>query len=234
MNPEEFKKGIQEFREIKLSRTEKAEMLEKIFATPIESPFMNWGEISNFFRKPAIAAYVLASFTLALTSVAYTTELSEPGEALYAIKTAVFEPILDQVNTSPLEKLEWEEEKIDRRIQEAEALAKNNKLDEKKTLELEKKIRKSSTAFAEAAEKVASSTATTTKGRSEKAQALKESFKKKLEEKKDEDEREGELESKEKVKRLKDRAVKALDEKDEDDNSERKDNSGKGNRKDRD
>lgn len=215
MKREEFDKGINEFRKISLSRAEKDAMLENIFKAPVESPFFEWKEVSSFFRKPLMAGYVLASFALALTSVAYTAEMSVPGETLYAVKTAVFEPIRDQITLSPEEKLEWETEKIERRIEEAEALAEEQKLDDEKTAELEEKIRKSSAAFSKAADKVASSTATTTEGRAKKAEALKESFRKKIKERGDDD-REERSEEKEKIKKLKDRAVKALDEKEDD------------------
>jgi hypothetical protein len=232
MKPEEFNKGIKEFQAFSLSNIEKSRMLEAVLQTPVESPF-DWGEVSTFFRKPIMAGYVLASFTLTLTSFAYTAEKSLPGETLYSIKTALFEPIQDQFHLSPAEKLEWEAEKIDRRIAEAEELSKNNQLDERKTEELEKKIKKSSSAYAVAAEKVASSTATTTEGRNQKTQALKESIRKKLEDKKQaETKKEEKQEEKEKIKRLKDRAVKALDERDEGKDEEEK--SGRGNREERD
>lgn len=242
MNNKEFKKGIKEFREIKLTTDEKSTMLENIFKAPMESPYFGERLISNWLHKP-VAFALIAVLLVTGTSVAYTAENSVPGEALYTLKTGVFEPILDLVNTAPIEKLEWEEKKVARRIMEAEELAAKNQLDEKKTRELEQKIEKSSAAFAVAAEKVASSTATTTKGRSEEIEKFKKAFRQKLEEEKpavitdeDEDEDKGRLEDEddqeekrkreEKIKKLKDRAVRALDKEEDDD--ERRENSKKG------
>lgn len=247
MTEEKFKKGIKEFRETRLTVVEKSAMLEKIFKAQIESPYSTSYWYFNIFQKPLTGALLVMLIMITGTSVAYTAEHSLPGETLYAVKTQVFEPIRDLVNTSPIQKLEWEEKKVERRIMEAEELAKNNKLDEKRTRELEQKIERSSAAFSAAAKKVASSTATTTSGRDRQEQEIKKSLRAKLEEKKsvwitvdldeekknkdenDDDEEEENNKNKEsRIKRIKDRAVKALDDDEEDD--DRRDNSRGGDR----
>jgi hypothetical protein len=220
MKMEEFKKGIGEFKEARLTAAEERAMLESVFKAPIESPYFAGRSLFNIFQQPLAAALIIVFVSFAGTSLAYAAERSVPGEALYAIKTKVFEPILDRVNISPIEKLEWEEKKVERRIMEAEELAKDNELDEEKTLELEKKIGKSSAAFSAAAQKVASSTATTTSGRDKKVDEFKKAFREKLDKESAgaEDKEKGEM-----IKRLKDKASKSLDEGEA--------NEGKGNSK---
>lgn len=223
MNKEEFNKGISEYKKTSLTNLEKSAMLENIFKAPIVSPYSGVPSVFNFFQRPMATLSVVAVMAITGSSLAYAAEKSHPGESLYAIKTQVFEPILDQIHTAPLKKLEWEEEKIERRILEAESLADKNQLNEKKTLELERKIEKSSAAFTVAAGKLASSTATTTKGHSEEVEKLKKAFKDKLSEKSSvwimvEDEKNNASddqndEKEARIQRLKESAIKGLEKK---------------------
>lgn len=204
-----------------LTEKEKSLMLEGVFAAPIKSPYARYVRVFAFVRRPVMALSLI--IVLGFGSVVYASEAALPGEKLYAVKTKVVEPILDKINSSPEKKFTWEEKKVVRRIEEAESLAKENKLDEVKTLELEKKIEQSSISFVVAAEAVASTTATSTKGRQEKVEKLKQDFRNKLEEKNENKSGEKDNEQKEreeKIKRLKDKAVKSLE--------------SKGNKKDRD
>ena len=219
MKEENFKKGIEEIQEMRLAEAEKSAILQRIFSTPIRSPYTRYLQAFAYVRRPA-SALVVVCLIFAFSSVTDASQNSLPGEKLYSLKVAMVEPILDHFNTAPLEKLAWEEEKISRRIAEAESLADQNKLDEKKTKELEDKIEKSSSAFAITAEVVASSTATSTNAHREKVERLKREFKHKLEadrvmhddeEKDNKKQQKGDRDKEAKIKRLKDTAVRAVD-----------------------
>lgn len=201
-----------------MSASEKALMLERIFAaSPVPSPYAKYLNLVVSVKRPlSMAATFSLVFVLISGSVTYAAEKSLPGDPLYAVKTQLVEPIIDKLSFKTEKKLEWEEKKVERRISEAEKLAAEDKLDEERAAKLEKKIEKSSQAFAALAEKTASSTATSSEGHKVKVEKLKKDFVEKIE-KKERSERRGESKEnnqdnrEEKVKRLKEAAVKSLD-----------------------
>jgi hypothetical protein len=250
MKNQEFKKGIREVHEMRLTEREKAAMLAHVFSMPIRSPYSSFLNVFSMIQRPMAATFSLLVIVLGGT-LTYGAENALPGEVLYPIKTRFIEPVIDTVSVSPVAELEWEEKKVERRLLEAEALAQEDKLDDEKAQELERRIQKSSAAFAVAAEKSASSTATTTQGRDEQVARLKQKFLEKLN---DGDEavatgaapqaatmmmemRVIESDSgkgkkadtqKDKIKRLKESAIKALESKQGDEDDERKNrNSGR-------
>ena len=160
MNNEQFKKarpteqsfgrGIEDLKSIRLADAEKSRMLKSVFATPIRSPYMQ--------RIPVFAFVYSFILLITISGMTYASASSLPGDVLYPIKTGVVESVLDVLNHSPEKKIVWEEEKVERRIVEAEVLAKQGRLDDKKLEGLERSIEKSSNAFAKAADAVASST----------------------------------------------------------------------------
>jgi hypothetical protein len=203
MNQEQFDKGIEGMREMSMSAREKAAMLKSIFDAPVESPYVRLFNISFFASRQAMAMAFSLLLVLFTGTAAYAAERSVPGDALYLIKTEVFEPIVGRFKLKPENQLAWEAEKIERRISEVEKLVSENKLDEEKVRGLEKKIEKASAAFAIVAERAASSTASTTAAHKVKVEKLKNDLIEKIGEKKEES-----------AKRLKDAAVKGLDIKD--------------------
>src|SRR3989344_6680365 len=206
MDNEQFKKGIEDLKSIRLTDVEKARMLESIFATPIPSPYM---------KRIPVFAFVY-SFILLITAggITYAYASSLPGDVLYTIKTGVVESVLDVVNRSPENRIVWEEEKVERRIVEAEVLAKQGRLDDKKLEGLERSIEKSSRAFVKAVEEK----------NGDEQEGRKEEFRKKVNERKgafekNENENENEIErsdKKEIINRLKNTAIKVLDDEDRD------------------
>jgi len=206
MNEEQFKKGIEDLKSIHLTDAEKARILKSVFATPIRSPFM---------RRIPVFAYVYSLLLIiSISGVTYTSASSLPGDVLYPIKTGVVESVLDVVNRAPEDRIVWEEEKVERRIVEAEVLAKQGRLDDKKLEGLERSIEKSSRAFVKAVEE---------KNGDEQGDR-KEEFRKKVNERKgafekneNENESESEIErsdKKEIINRLKSTAIKVLDDED--------------------
>jgi hypothetical protein len=221
MNEDQFKKGLQDMREMRLTEEERATMLERILATPLPSPYARYLRVLVHIRKPA-TVFLMASLILVLSTggLAYAAEASLPGDVLYAIKTKLVEPILDKVNIAPEKRVVWEEKKVVRRLEEARQLSAKHRLDEDKTVELEEKIEKSAAAFATAADKASAGIATSTRVQEDRAEKLKRDFEEKLKDKKEVGERE------ENVERLKSSAVKALRQKGDEKGSKGSDRKG--------
>ncbi|OHB10938.1 MAG: hypothetical protein A3G05_02255 [Candidatus Zambryskibacteria bacterium RIFCSPLOWO2_12_FULL_45_14] len=175
MNNDQFKKarpteqsfgrGIEELKNIRLTEAEKTRILERVFSTPIESPYMK--------RTPVFAFVYSLILIISISGITYASDFSLPGDTLYPIKVSVVEPFLDVVNSSAEDKIVWETEKVERRIVEAEKLADIDELDDERTAELERKIEQSSRAFAEAVEKA----------NGDRSEVRKEEFRKKFESK---------------------------------------------------
>ena len=178
MNEENFKKGIDELKNIRMTNAEKSRMLGKILETPVESPYVKRASIFAFIYSHQTRAIFAGCLVLAVSfgSAAYSSDESLPGDFLYPIKTNFVEPVLDVVNFEPEQKLVWEEEKVTRRIVEAEKLLEKDELDDEKLGKLERSIEKSSFAFNRAADSVASSTSTSTFSKKEKANNLRQGF----------------------------------------------------------
>lgn len=239
MTEENFKKGIEELKNIRMTNAEKTHMLERVLSAPIESPYMKPSPFAG--RRMPVFAFIYSQHTrviltsclilvLSIGGATYASGTSLPGDLLYPIKTRVVEPMLDIVNSAPEKKIVWEEQKVERRIVEAEMLAEKDKLDEEKLVALEQSIEKSSVTFAKAVNAVASSTATATSSAKEQAENRKQEFRKKINERKEifeqeEENQKVEKEQKEvkeikvnskteKIKRLKNTAIKSVDNED--------------------
>jgi len=195
MNNDQFKKarpteqsfgrGIEELKNIRLTEAEKTRILERVFSTPIESPYMK--------RTPVFAFVYSLILIISISGITYASDFSLPGDTLYPIKVSVVEPFLDVVNSSAEDKIVWETEKVERRIVEAEKLADIDELDDDRAKELERKIEQSSRAFVKAVEEANS-------GRSE---IRKEEFRKKFETRGDD--------NRSKVEKLRRTAIEAID-----------------------
>ena len=249
MNDKNFKKGIKELKNIRMTDAEKKTVLRKVFSSSVESPYMERIPVFAFIYSHHTRAILTGCLVLILSfsGVVYGSSGSLPGDLLYPIKTKVVEPVLDAVNHAPEKKIVWEEEKVTRRIMEAEKLAEKDELDDKRIMELERSIEKSSFAFTKAADSVASSTGTSTLSKKKKAEDLKREFRGRINDRQGAfDRKEGEFESgtavgskgvdeeldesdnrghdiqKEKIKRLQNVAIKVIDDDEDNDRDEDK------------
>lgn len=145
MKEENFKKGLEDLNRSRVSMTneEEASMLSRIFSTPIESPYVVKSGMFNFAIHRRLQFVVLASFIflLSASSVVYASGDALPGDLLYPVKISVVEPVLDVVNKGRGKGVDWAEEKLVRRIEEAERLADKNKLTNKQVEAIEKRIK---------------------------------------------------------------------------------------------
>lgn len=76
----------------------------------------------NFFRTPVFAGLVLAC---GFGSAAYAAEASIPGDVMYSFKLHVNEPVLSAIHIGDEEKALWAVKLLNRRMNEARALAAN-------------------------------------------------------------------------------------------------------------
>jgi hypothetical protein len=148
MKNENFKKGIEELRKGGLTGAEKETMLKNIMDIPVKSPYVKghfvlraWAVFGGYprFSYAFMAAVV---FIFSGTSVMYAAEMALPGDILYGVKVDVTEPLLNKLMKVPEARAEWELTKVTRRLEEAETLARVNKLDETKRVNLEKNFEK--------------------------------------------------------------------------------------------
>ena len=134
MEREKWQKGIGGIKNIRLSKEEKATVLGNI----LPNKQILW--ISNpwlvFMRVHSVA--LLSLFVVCLGGyVAVASEKALPGEAFYGIKVNVTEPARDLIKIIPEEKIDWQEEKAKRRIEEVELLVATDKINEDKKEKIE-------------------------------------------------------------------------------------------------
>lgn len=138
-----FKKEIEIIRETKLSHKEKSAIFARLSAYqaanplktgPIMSPFASFFNIRNAY------AFVATLLIVATGTVVQAAESSLPGDALYAVKVKVNEPIRGALSFSASSKAEWETKKLERRLEEAEKLVLEGRFDGEALAEMEKRI----------------------------------------------------------------------------------------------
>lgn len=156
-------KAKEDLKKVILSPEEKQAMLLRILNKPTPSPYYYH---SRFYAT-------LCSIILSVGIVTYASEKALPGEVLYQVKTQVTEPLRDTIQVSPQSKVDWEEEKAIRRIEEVADLSSQNALTEKKIKTAEKNFGNHAEAFTSAVGKLATS--------SDEKKNIKEKFKQKIE-----------------------------------------------------
>ncbi len=90
--------------------------------------------------KPALAGVILAG--LAGGGVSFAAENSLPGDPLYPVKINVIEPVQGWFAVSSEARADWEAKLAERRLEEAEKLAAENRLDDEKRAEAESEFQK--------------------------------------------------------------------------------------------
>src|SRR3989344_200307 len=100
MHKDDFKKGIENIKQIKMTDTEKSTMLARIFSMPIKSPYTKYSRTFVYIKAHSVRAIIALCIMVGLSfgGVAYASGDSFPGTLLYPVKTKIVEPILDVVN----------------------------------------------------------------------------------------------------------------------------------------
>lgn len=142
---------------VKLQAAEKRELRERLVAymeyhplptemkakklPPIASPMMT--DAFTVVKVPfrAIFKYGTALAVVALVIVPFVAEKAVPGDALYAVKVRFNEELRGSLTFGSFEKVEWETERLNRRIAEARLLASEGRLTEEMEVEVAAAVR---------------------------------------------------------------------------------------------
>lgn len=99
------------------------------------------GLFSFFLGRPfAVSALSLVLVIGSSLGVARAAEQALPGEPLYSVKIKVNEPLIASFKYSDTARREWEHERVERRMVEAETLAQEGKLGENEKNEIEQQL----------------------------------------------------------------------------------------------
>jgi hypothetical protein len=214
MNEKDFEKGIKDFKNIRMADAEKEHMLNAVLSTPIPSPYMKRYPMFTFIyssRYGKLALVLCLIFAISFSGAVSISGDSLPGDLLYPIKVMMVEPILDVINHAPEQKILWEEEKVTRRLVEAEKLAEKHELSDERVQSLENDIKKDSRRFIEAVNASASSNVASSTPSANREEVLKQAFRKKIIERKEISEQKESETINHKVERLKNAAIQVVD-----------------------
>lgn len=172
---EDFGHIFEDIKRESLTGTERAQMREALLShmerNPAKAP---WSVriaspisiLSGIFAAPRPSNLRLAPAGVALVFVAtfgtaYAAEGALPGDALYAIKRGVNEPLQEVLALSDEAQVSWQTEKIERRLVEAEALIAKGNLTPIAQTDLETEIQTSVQKIDKSIEKIALKSGTT-------------------------------------------------------------------------
>ena len=126
-------------REISLNEAERARMRRVVGAYMRMHPHRASQQrlspvsvLSMLFSRHALAFVLIGAVLTSSAGVSYAAESALPGDALYAVKTKVTEPLRGAFASSPREKAEWAMQVADERAKEAATLAAEKKLNDEK------------------------------------------------------------------------------------------------------
>jgi len=133
---EDFKKGIDSIKNIQMTRYEKDLVLKRILETKPQ-------KVRSFWVNPVFYNYSFATLIILFVFVGGTSIYAEkalPGDLLYPVKTSFNEPLRAAITFDEIGQIEWEEEKIGRRLEEIESLSIQGRINEKTTQTIEENI----------------------------------------------------------------------------------------------
>jgi len=112
-------------------------LLQFMDRNPMVKKASLWERFYSRARRPVMATSAVFMVLLISTGgVAYASESSLPGDALYSFKVNVVEEVQGALQFSPEAKADWQIERMQRRFEEAETLSDRGQLDEKAQVEL--------------------------------------------------------------------------------------------------
>lgn len=157
MMDDKFKKGIKDIRNLGMNKTEKDIMLSKLEAYTNERPATIrpnfWQENFRWYSfvhssRMAYTAFLLI-FTVTGSSLLVASQDSLPGDLLYSVKVNVAEKAVGVTIFDPIAKVNWEAEKVERRLQEIEILAVQGGLNTKLSESIQVKLEEQTQSFYE-------------------------------------------------------------------------------------
>lgn len=140
MKNKKIQLGIEEIRKIKMTEDEKIRIFNNIINTQketresIKSPWLISAFFFNFKSYQKMAFYFVIPLFIIFTSgaVAFASQDSLPNDILYPIKVKIVEPLEGALKFKQEAKATYQSNLASLRLFEAEILAKQDKLDEKK------------------------------------------------------------------------------------------------------
>ena len=139
-----FNTGIEDIKKITMTDTEKNQILQSVLISsvapkqPIKSPWATYS-FSSMIRTHRVASYIVACSLILILGgqgIVSASGDSLPGDILYPIKVKVVERVNSALKSSPEAKAKYESSLATTRLEEAETLAVQNRLDDKKEKEL--------------------------------------------------------------------------------------------------
>lgn len=122
---------------------------QKTYTRPVRSPIQSWSFFLNL-KTVGVSALIII---LASTSVTFAAENTLPGDLLFPIKVNVNEELRGALTISSQAKMDWEKERVVRRVEEAETLLKTDKFTDKRKTDAEVALKTQMETFALAARK---------------------------------------------------------------------------------
>lgn len=129
----DIKQLVRTLREIRLSEAERTRMRGRLEARMRQAPRPSPWSFLLLARMPMMAAALVLAVLGGGSALA---EGSVPGDVLYPVKIGVTEPARSLIAFTQVDKIEWETERAERRLAEAELLAASGELDEETGEEL--------------------------------------------------------------------------------------------------
>jgi hypothetical protein len=141
MENEKIKIGVKDIKKIQMSLGEKENILKNILssspAKPIRSPYTIYSIISILNKsKLAYYVYLFCLMIILGSGVVFASSDTLPGDVLYSLKVNVVEPIHSAFIFSSESKAEYQSGLAVERLNEAETLKDQGKLDSAKEKEL--------------------------------------------------------------------------------------------------
>lgn len=132
-----FEDIFKKIRDVRLSPEEKLDMRQSLLAMMERRPVADADRRSSVFAKirpvwpawprlvsrPALVSVLVGGMLLTGSGVSYAAEGSLPGDTLYPVKIGVNEPVREVLAVTPRAKAVWAARRVERRLEEAEALA---------------------------------------------------------------------------------------------------------------
>lgn len=155
MEEERFKKGIESIKKITLTNSEKDQMLfillNKIEESPEQKPasllyqFAGWHWSTIYYYGSSLALLIV----IVGATTSFAAEKALPGDTLYHLKVGLNEPLRTALIKDLDNKIDWEGEKLDRRLSEVEALVSRGNISDENTKQLEKNLETNLNSFEE-------------------------------------------------------------------------------------
>ncbi len=154
MTNHNWQKGINDLKEINLRKEEKALLLQRVLVRETSpNRFLSLAFFGRNIMKNHVPVFATALLLVMTGSLTVASETSLPGDVLYPVKISITEPARDLMKIDQIEKIEWQVQKATRRLEEAEVLSEQAKLDEEKIVKIENLFEKHTQDFKKASEK---------------------------------------------------------------------------------